>query len=186
MLGYWGNEQATAETIDEEGWLHTGDIGYVDTDGFLTITDRLKDIIVTLGGKNVAPQPIEGLILADPLFEHAVLLGDNRPFVTLLVKPSLPQVEDLGKRLQWPGTVQDWLASSELLEELRRRVEELTAKLPSQEQPKGTSVLTEEFTMDNGLLTPTLKVKRREVEARFKAMVDDMYARLEKLRKSDQ
>ena len=81
---------------------------------------------------------------------------------------------------------QDWLASSELLEELRRRVEELTAKLPSQEQPKGTSVLTEEFTMDNGLLTPTLKVKRREVEARFKAMVDDMYARLEKLRKSDQ
>ena len=70
--------------------------------------------------------------------------------------------------------------------ELRRRVEELTAKLPSQEQPKGTSVLTEEFTMDNGLLTPTLKVKRREVEARFKAMVDDMYARLEKLRKSDQ
>ncbi len=186
MLGYWGNERATAETIDEEGWLHTGDIGYVDTDGFLTITDRLKDIIVTLGGKNVAPQPIEGLILADPLFEHAVLLGDNRPFVTLLVKPSLPQVEDLGKRLQWPGTVQDWLASSELLEELRRRVEELTAKLPSQEQPKGTSVLTEEFTMDNGLLTPTLKVKRREVEARFKAMVDDMYARLEKLRKSDQ
>lgn len=178
MLGYWHDEEATAEAIDEDGWLRTGDVGYIDTDGFLTITDRLKDIIVTLGGKNVAPQPIEGLILADPLFEHAVLLGDNRPFVTLLVKPSLPHVEALAKAGQWQGELQDWLASNELLDELRRRVEELTAKLPTQERPKETSVIGEEFTMDNGLLTPTLKVRRREVEARFKSMVDDMYARL--------
>ena len=181
MRGYWNDDEATAETI-EDGWLRTGDVGYVDTDGFLTITDRLKDIIVTLGGKNVAPQPIEGLILADPLFEHAVLLGDNRPFVTLLVKPSLPQVEALAKAKNWQGGVQDWLASNELLEELKRRVDELTAKLPSQERPKETGVLNEEFTMDNGLLTPTLKVRRREVEARFKAMVDEMYTRLERRR----
>ena len=181
MRGYWNDPEATAETI-KDGWLHTGDVGYVDTDGFLTITDRLKDIIVTLGGKNVAPQPIEGLILSDPLFEHAVLLGDNRPFVTLLVKPSLPQVEALAKAKNWQGEVQDWLASNELLEELKRRVDELTAKLPSQERPKETGVLHEEFTMDNGLLTPTLKVRRREVEARFKAMVDDMYARMERRR----
>ncbi|AQP48685.1 long-chain fatty acid--CoA ligase [Tessaracoccus aquimaris] len=177
MAGYWNNPEATADTI-EDGWLRTGDVGYIDTDGFLTITDRLKDIIVTLGGKNVAPQPIEGLILADPLFEHAVLLGDNRPFVTLLVKPSLPHVEALAKAGHWQGGLQDWLASNELLEELKRRVEELTAKLPTQERPKDTKVIDEEFTMDNGLLTPTLKVRRREVEARFKAMVDDMYARL--------
>ncbi|HSO68318.1 MAG TPA: long-chain fatty acid--CoA ligase, partial [Arachnia sp.] len=155
------------------------DVGYVDTEGFLTITDRLKDIIVTLGGKNVAPQPIEGLILSDPLFEHAVLLGDNRPFVTLLVKPSLPHVEALARARSWPGEIHDWLASQELTEELKKRVEELTAKLPSQERPKDTQVLNEEFTMDNGLLTPTLKVRRRAVEARFKALVDEMYARME-------
>ena len=181
MLGYWNAPEATAETL-VDGWLRTGDVGYVDTEGFLTITDRLKDIIVTLGGKNVAPQPIEGLILADPLFEHAVLLGDNRPFVTLLVKPSLPHVEALAAARSWPGELHDWLASNELLEELKKRVEEMTAKLPSQERPKDTQVLNEEFTMDNGLLTPTLKVRRREVEARFKALVDEMYARLERRR----
>ena len=180
MVGYWNAEEATAEVIDDEGWLHTGDVGYVDTDGFLTITDRLKDIIVTLGGKNVAPQPIEGLILADPLFEHAVLLGDNRPYVTLLVKPSLPHVEALAAAAHWPGEIQDWLASVELLDELKRRVAEITKRLPTQDQPKDTKVLNEEFTMDNGLLTPTLKVRRREVEARFKALVDEMYARYER------
>ncbi|MDO5736109.1 MAG: long-chain fatty acid--CoA ligase [Propionibacteriaceae bacterium] len=181
MAGYWHNEEATKEALDD-GWLHTGDIGYVDTDGYLVITDRLKDIIVTLGGKNVAPQPIEGLILADPLFEYAVLLGDNRPYITLLVKPSLPQVEELGKVLQWPGEVADWLASSELRDEVKRRVGELTAVLPSQERPRETAVMDDDLTMDNGLLTPTLKVRRRQVEERFKTLIEDMYARLDRLR----
>lgn len=180
MQGYWNNPEATAEALDQDGWLHTGDVGYVDTEGFLTITDRLKDIIVTLGGKNVAPQPIEGLILADPLFEHAVILGDNRPYVTLLVKPSLPHVEAMAARLHWKGTLHDWLESVELSDELKKRVAELTERLPSQDQPKDTKVLHEEFTMDNGLLTPTLKVRRREVEKRFKAIVDEMYARYER------
>lgn len=183
MRGYWNQPEATAETIDEDGWLHTGDVGYIDNEGFLTITDRLKDIIVTAGGKNVAPQPIEGLILADPLFEHAVLIGDTRPFVTLLVKPSEAAVEELAKRFEWPGELKDWLASSELLTELKSRVEQLTEKLPTQERPKETEVLSDEFTMDNGLLTPTLKVRRREVEARFKERIDKMYERLEQLRR---
>lgn len=186
MDGYWNQPEATAEAIDEDGWLHTGDVGYIDNQGFITITDRLKDIIVTLGGKNVSPQPIEGLILADPLFEHAVLIGDTRPFVTLLVKPSLAGVEELGKRLQWKGEVKDWLESSELVAELRRRVEEVTAKLPIQDRPKETEVLDDEFTMDNGLLTPTLKVRRREVEKRFKERIDKMYERLEAIRRSQQ
>ncbi len=183
MDGYWNQPEATAETVDEEGWLHTGDVGYIDTDGFVTITDRLKDIIVTLGGKNIAPQPIEGLILADPLFEHAVLIGDTRPFVTLLVKPSTPAVEELAKSLQWPGELKDWLESSELVAEMRRRVDELTAKLPTQDRPKETEVLSDEFTMDNGLLTPTLKVRRREVERRFKERIDAMYERMESRRR---
>ena len=177
MAGYWNNPEASAQAI-QDGWLHTGDAGYVDTDGYLVITDRIKDIIITSGGKNVAPQPIEGLVLADPLFEHAVLLGDNRPCLTLLVRPSFPALEELAAKMQWPGGLPEWLEHPDFLREVRRRVTDLTAKLPSHEQVRETHVLSEEFTMDNGLLTPTLKVKRREVEQRFRDAVEAMYQRI--------
>ncbi len=138
MKGYWNNPDATAAAVDADGWLHTGDVGYVDTDGYLVITDRIKDIIVTSGGKNIAPAPIEGMILADPLFEHAVVLGNNRPFVTLLVRPSMPHLEELAEKLQVRFSDAAELANSpEVVEEIRRRVEALTEKLPSQEQHQG-------------------------------------------------
>ncbi|MGK2309674.1 AMP-dependent synthetase/ligase [Cutibacterium sp. V947] len=178
MKGYWKAPEATAAAI-EDGWLHTGDIGYIDGDGFLVITDRLKDIIVTLNGKNISPQPIENSLMKDPLFEHAVLLGDNRPCLTLLVKPSLPQVEELAERLHIASmTGPEMLRSEELAEEIRRRVTEITEKLPHQEQIRDLRVLWDEFTTDNGLLTPTLKVRRGEVEKRFTETVEDMYARI--------
>ena len=178
MKGYWKAPEATAAAI-EDGWLHTGDIGHIDEDGFLVITDRLKDIIVTLNGKNISPQPIENSLMKDPLFEHAVLLGDNRPCLTLLVKPSLPQVEELAERLHITSmTGPEMLRSEELAEEIRRRVAEITEKLPHQEQIRDLRVLWDEFTTDNGLLTPTLKVRRREVEKRSTEIVEEMYARL--------
>ncbi|MCM8898186.1 long-chain fatty acid--CoA ligase [Cutibacterium acnes] len=178
MKGYWKAPEATAAAI-EDGWLHTGDIGHIDEDGFLVITDRLKDIIVTLNGKNISPQPIENSLMKDPLFEHAVLLGDNRPCLTLLVKPSLPQVEELAERLHITSmTGPEMLRSEELAEEIRRRVAEITEKLPHQVQIRDLRVLWDEFTTDNGLLTPTLKVRRREVEKRFTEIVEEMYARL--------
>lgn len=178
MKGYWKAPEATAAAI-EDGWLHTGDIGHIDEDGFLVITDRLKDIIVTLNGKNISPQPIENSLMKDPLFEHAVLLGDNRPCLTLLVKPSLPQVEELAERLHITSmTGPEMLRSEELAEEIRRRVAEITEKLPHQEQIRDLRVLWDEFTTDNGLLTPTLKVRRREVEKRFTEIAEEMYARL--------
>ena len=180
MKGYWNNPDATAAAVDADGWLHTGDVGYVDTDGYLVITDRIKDIIVTSGGKNIAPAPIEGMILADPLFEHAVVLGNNRPFVTLLVRPSMPHLEELAEKLQVRFSDAAELANSpEVVEEIRRRVEALTEKLPSQERIKDFRVALEEFTMDNGLLTPTLKVKRRQVEERFASLIEDMYAKVQ-------
>ncbi len=183
MRGYWNMPELTAETVDEDGWLHTGDVGYVDVDGYLVITDRIKDIIVTSGGKNIAPAPIEGSILADPLFEYAVVLGDNRPFLTLLVTPSRPQLEDLANQLQIKvDDYRELLSNSVIADEIRARVARLTERLPRHEQIKDLRVLIEEFTMDNGLLTPTLKVKRREVEKRFAAVIDDMYARLAELR----
>ena len=184
MKGYWNNPDATAAAIDDEGWLHTGDVGYVDTDGYLVITDRIKDIIVTSGGKNIAPAPIEGMILADPLFEHAVVLGNNRPFVTLLVRPSMPHLEELAAQLQVKfADVRELPTRPEIEEEIRRRVEALTERLPSQEKIKDFRVMLEEFTMDNGLLTPTLKVKRRQVEERFEALIEDMYAKVQERRK---
>ena len=183
MTGYWNLPDRTAEALDDEGWLHTGDVGYVDTDGYLVITDRIKDIIVNSYGKNIAPAPIEGTILSDPLFEQAVVLGDNRPFLTLLVTPSRPQLEELAARLNIRADdYRELLSHPQISDEIKARVQRLTAKLPSHEQIKDLRVLIEEFTMDNGLLTPTLKVKRREVEKRFAAVIDDMYARVAEFR----
>ncbi|WP_342372379.1 long-chain fatty acid--CoA ligase [Propioniciclava soli] len=183
MRGYWNNPDASAAAVDDEGWLHTGDVGYVDTDGYLVITDRLKDIIVTSGGKNIAPAPIEGLILADPLFEHAVVLGNNRPYVTLLVRPSPPALEELASQLQIAAAdAAELVHAPEIVAEIKRRVAVLTERLPSQEQIKDLRVAWDEFTMDNGLLTPTLKVKRRQVEERFAALIEDMYARVQDVR----
>lgn len=183
MAGYWNQPEATADAL-ADGWLRTGDAGYVDSDGFLVINGRLKDIIVTLNGKNIAPQPIEGLLLADPLFEHAVLLGDNRPCLTLLVKPSLPHLTEIAeKRGISFSSPSELLDNSDVLDELRSRVATLTEKLPSHEQIRDLRVLVEDFTMDNGLLTPTLKVKRREVEKRFGDRIDEMYARIAERRK---
>lgn len=186
MSGYWNNEAATAESM-QDGWLHTGDAGYVDTDGFLVITDRIKDIIVTLGGKNVAPQQIESLLLADPLFEHAVLIGEGRPFLTLLVRPALPQLKEIAERLGITTEKDDDLVDHpQIMDELKARVTALTAKLPSHEQIKDLRASIEDFTMDNGLLTPTLKVRRREVEKKFQGVIDDMYAKLAAVRRSVQ
>ena len=184
MQGYWNQPEATADAFTEDGWLRTGDGGYVDNEGYLVINDRLKDIIVTLNGKNIAPQPIEGLLLADPLFEHAVLLGDNRPCLTLLVKPSLPQLTEIAEKRGISYTSPaELLNDSEVLDEVRQRVHAVTNKLPSHEQIRDLRVLLEDFTMDNGLLTPTLKVKRRAVEQRFSEVIEEMYARIAERRR---
>lgn len=184
MLGYWNDPAATKAAIDAEGWLYTGDVGYVDVDGYLVITDRIKDLIVTSTGKNIAPAAIEGTILADPLFEQAVVLGNNRPFLTLLVSPSMPQVEELAKQLQikWDSRA-ELFENPQIVDAIRRRVGVLTEKLAHYEQIRDLRVMLEEFTMDNGLLTPTLKVKRREVEKRFAQVIEDMYARVAERRK---
>ncbi|MGA4506791.1 AMP-dependent synthetase/ligase [Propionibacteriaceae bacterium G1746] len=183
MAGYWNNPEATAEAFHDD-WLRTGDAGYIDNDDFLVITDRLKDIIVTVGGKNVAPQQIEGLVLADPLFEHAVLVGEGRPFLTLLVTPSMPQLREVAAMLGVHHEKDDELVRDQrILDAMRERVNQLTAKLPSHEQIRDLRASLGEVTMENGLLTPTLKVRRREVEKKFQEVIDDMYARLAEARR---
>jgi len=183
MTGYWNKPEETAAVL-VDGWLRTGDVGHLDDDGYLTITDRIKDIIVTSNGKNIAPSAIEGLLASDPLFEHTLLLGDNRPYLTLLVAPSLPHLETIGRQLQLTWSHRDELLSHpEVLAELQRRVAALTTKLAGYEQIRDLRLLIEDFTLENGLLTPTLKVKRKEVERRFSQLVDDMYERAGRPRK---
>lgn len=178
MQGYWNNPEATKAAIDADGFLHTGDVGKIDEDGYLVITDRLKDIIVTSGGKNVAPQPIEGLLRTDPFFEYAVVLGNNRPYLTMLVQPTREGLESLGRslQLQW-GSIEELVERSEVLDEVKRRAAQATSVLPSFEQVKDVRLLLDQFTQEAGTLTPTLKIKRREVEQRFAQVIDDMYAR---------
>ena len=177
MLGYWNRPDETAATI-QDGWLHTGDVGRLEG-GYLQITDRIKDLIVTSNGKNVAPAPIEGMLASDPLFEYSLLLGDNRPYLTLLVAPSLPHLDEIGTQLQlsWARR-EELLAHPEVLAEISRRIAALTAKLPRHEQIRDLRLLPDGFTLENGLLTPTLKVRRKEVEARFAQLVDEMYAKV--------
>lgn len=183
MLGYWNQPEDTAKTL-VDGWLRTGDVGRIDDDGYLTITDRIKDLIVTSNGKNIAPSSIEGLLASDPLFEHTLLLGDNRPYLTLLVAPALPHLETIGRQLQLTWSHREELLNHpEILAELKRRVAALTTKLAGYEQIRDLRLLFEDFTQENGLLTPTLKVKRKEVERRFAQIVDDMYERTGRSRK---
>lgn len=178
MMGYWHDAAATDQVL-VDGWLHTGDIGHLDADGYLVITDRIKDIIVTSGGKNIAPTPIEQALLADPLFEQAVLVGDRRPYVTLLVKPSLPDLESLAHKLQvnWQHRT-ELLGHPTILDEFRARVAGVSDQRPKHEQIRDLRLLPDDFTLDSGLLTPTLKVKRAEVEKRFAALIEDMYAKV--------
>jgi long-chain acyl-CoA synthetase len=177
MRGYFKNPEATAETIDAEGWLHTGDIGVFDSAGFLAITDRKKDIIVTSGGKNIAPAPIENVIKTDPLVGEIVMVGNRRRFPAALVIPNFDALE------KWAGeqglkfkTRRDLVAQRQVQDYYQNTIQDLTQGLAQFERIKRITVLPREFTVDSGELTPTLKVKRRVVEEKFGDLIESMYA----------
>ena len=176
MKGYFGKPEATAEAIDKDGWFHTGDVGVLDPQGFLVITDRKKDILVTSGGKNIAPQPIENRIKASPFFAEIVMIGNQRNFPSALV---VPNFEPLQKWAKEKGISfedrDDLVAKPEVLEHYDRLVKDLTKDLAQFEKIKKIALLAKEFTLEAGELTPTLKVKRRVVELKYKDMIDRLY-----------
>jgi long-chain acyl-CoA synthetase len=176
MKGYYNRPQDTAEVIDADGWFHTGDVGELDDDGFLRITDRKKDMIVTAGGKNVAPQPIENRLKTIPLVEQAVLIGDRRKFISLLVVPDFARLEAWARErgLSW-GDRSDLLKLPEVIGHVEEAIDRELADLASFERPKKVALLEDEFSIQNGFLTPTLKVKRRVIQDRFKDVIDDLY-----------
>jgi long-chain acyl-CoA synthetase len=177
MKGYFNRPEATAAAIDPDGWFATGDIGEIDEEGFLRITDRKKDILVTAGGKNVAPQPLENHLKTHPLVEQAVLVGDRRPYCALLVVPDLRRLEKWAKE---EGV--EWSGASELVNDPRvvayveRELFAMLGDFASFERPKKVALLEEEFTVENGLLTPTLKVKRNVLREKLGGVIDGLYA----------
>lgn len=176
MKGYYNRPDATAEVIDAEGWFATGDIGEIDAEGYLTITDRKKDIIVTAGGKNVAPQPIENLLKTHPLVEQAVLVGDRRRYCSLLVVPAFGPLERWAteRGIRWTSRA-DLVANPAVVSGVEDELFAMLTGLASYERPKKLALLAEEFTVENGLLTPTLKVKRRELRDRLGHVIDALY-----------
>jgi long-chain acyl-CoA synthetase len=176
MKGYYNKPEATAETIDAEGWFHTGDIGILDPDGFLVITDRKKDIIVTSGGKNIAPQPIENVLKTNRFIAEIVMIGNRRNFPSALVVPNFENLEKWAKEQGVTASSREALiAEPRVVAHYDALVQELTKDLAQFERIKKIALLPREFSVDAGELTPTLKVKRRVVEQKYKDVIDRLY-----------
>jgi long-chain acyl-CoA synthetase len=176
MKGYFNKPEATAEAIDPDGWFHTGDIGHLDPDGFLVITDRKKDIIVTSGGKNIAPQPIENRLKTNAFITEVVMIGDKRNYPTALVVPNFEALEAwAAKSGLTAGNREELVGRAEIVQHYLGLITALVADIAQYEKIKKVTVLPNEFTQESGELTPTLKVKRRVIAEKYAEQIEKMY-----------
>jgi long-chain acyl-CoA synthetase len=175
MKGYFNKPDATNEVIDNDGWFYTGDIGVIE-DGFVRITDRKKDIIVTAGGKNIAPQPIENKTRTNKYVSQAVMIGDRRKFPVMLVVPNWDSLEKWAKlqNIIWTQRSQ-LLAMPTIQKKMDREVFGELEHLAHYEMPKKIALLEHDFSIERGELTPKLSVKRKVVEKSYKAAIDALY-----------
>lgn len=176
MLGYYRNEEASAETVDADGWLHTGDVGEIDETGRLRITDRKKDLIITAGGKNIAPQYVEGKLRLSPYVHDAVVIGDARKYVTALV------ILDEDNLVEWAqnqrvqfGTYAELARSPQVRKLIEGEVNATNATLTHVEAIKKFHILERHLDRDEGELTPTLKVRRKIIEQKYADLIEQMY-----------
>ena len=177
MQGYYKLPEATTETIDTDGWLHTGDIGEIDSDGYLKITDRKKELLKTAGGKYIAPQPIELAVKRNKFAANAMLYGDRRKFPIILIVPNFDNLERWAReRSLTYGTHAELIALADVHAKIEREVMSMLSQLAKFETPKKVVLLEKDFTIESGELTPTLKVKRRIVEQHYKDKIDAAYA----------
>jgi long-chain acyl-CoA synthetase len=177
MTGYFNNEEATKEAFDSDGWFYTGDIGHFDDDGFLFITDRKKNILVTSSGKNVAPAPIENALVSSPFIEQSVVIGDKRNFISALIVPSQ---EAVAKELSFQNKT---VSGDEIMTDhpdvkslIQREVDTAMARFSNYERVKEFTILPRLFTIEDGELTPTLKVVRKVVLDHFSESVEKNYS----------
>jgi long-chain acyl-CoA synthetase len=176
MRGYWNDPDCTQDAIDAEGWFHTGDIGELTDDGYLRITDRLKNLIVTAGGKNVAPAPMENLAVMSQYISQAVMLGDRRAYPVMLVVPEWENLRPWAAANGLPSSDSPALAADPRVRKLlEAEVQGALRGFAQHERPKKVAVIADEFTIESGMLTPTLKIKRKVVEQVYREVIDDLY-----------
>ena len=176
MKGYFNKPDATRDAIDDERWFHTGDIGEL-RDGYLAITDRKKDLLVTAGGKKIAPQPIENLVKTNKYVSQAIMLGDKRKFASMLIVPNFEQLERWAKLKNLIFTDRRQLVAMPIVRaKMEKEVFGRTNSLANFEQPKKIALLDADLTLESGEMTPTLKVRRKIVESRYKPQIDALYA----------
>ena len=177
MKGYYNNDEATKESIDEDGWFYTGDIGEFDGDGFLKITDRKKNILVTSGGKNVAPAPMENVMVASPYIEQVVVIGDKRNFISALIVPAFEAVESyLAEHDKEVTSHAAIIEHSDVITLIGREVNSAMESFSKYERVKRFALLPRLLTLEKGELTPTLKVVRRIVLSNFDEYVENLYS----------
>jgi long-chain acyl-CoA synthetase len=176
MRGYWNNPEATREVLDSEGWLHTGDIGHLDAEGFLCITDRKKHLFVSSGGKNIAPQPIENLFLASKYIEQFMLIGDRRMFLTALIVPDFDALKDYADSRKIPYADNVELTRHPAVNDLiENDIAQIQKDLANYERVRKFTLLDRQFTIEDGELTPTQKVRRKAIEERYMKIIESMY-----------
>jgi len=175
MRGYYKDSVRTEEVL-RDGWLYTGDIGELSEDGFLRITDRKKDLIITSGGKNIAPQKIEGLLAADEYISQICLVGDRRNYLTALIVPDWEKLEAYARQNRIVWDVRETLAKhGVVMSMLRQRIEARLSDLSSHEKIKYFRLLPREFSQSEEELTPTLKIRRRVIARKYQGLIDSMY-----------
>lgn len=174
--GYWNLPSETVNAFTD-GYFKTGDVGHIDGDGFLFITDRKKDLIKTSGGKFIAPQPIEGKLKGHEIIAEAAMIGDRRKFAMVILAPNFPILEEWARENEVPFAGREALVADARVQAMYRRiVDEVNANLAQFEKMKKVLVVPDEFTVANGFLTPTLKLKRRVVEAKYREQIEELYA----------
>jgi long-chain acyl-CoA synthetase len=183
MQGYYQKPDETREVFTPDGWFCTGDIGYLDPDGYLIITDRKKELLKTAGGKFVAPAPIENMLKTSRFISNAMIVGDKRKFVSALIVPDFAAIEvrarQAGREFSTPSHV---VADSWVRDLLAGEIERLTQSLAQYERPKRFALLEQDFSYQNGELTYTLKMKRRVIERRYADVIARLYADVEEPR----
>jgi long-chain acyl-CoA synthetase len=176
MRGYWNDDVTTKKVIREDGWLQTGDIGEFDEEGFLKITDRKKNIFVTSGGKNIAPQPIENRFLRSKFIEQFVLIGDSRMYLSALIIPDFEILQELATALQiLYRTTSELVQHKEIRNFYWNEIQQMQKNVPNFERVRKFVLLDHALSIENGEITPTLKIRRKIIEEKYRTLIEQMY-----------
>ncbi|MGO8865950.1 MAG: AMP-binding protein, partial [Alphaproteobacteria bacterium] len=174
MRGYWNDPEGTAQVL-KDGWLHTGDIGRLDEDGYIQITDRKKDIIVNSGGDNVSPQRVEGFLTLEPEIAQAMIYGDKQPYLVALIVPRKEFAEEWAASTGEPPELAGLVAEKAFRDAVGQAVERVNAKLSPVERVRRFALASEPFSLENNMLTPSLKIRRHVIKAAYGTILDALY-----------